>query len=92
MSDEDIEKLGQRLKELRTERQLTMDMLVYDLNKKYNIEITKGNISRWESGKNIPSLRLAAYLCAYYGISLDYLIGNTDTRTPVELLKVKNVR
>ena len=32
MSDEDIEKLGQRLKELRTERQLTMDMLVYDLN------------------------------------------------------------
>ena len=32
MSDEDIEKLGQRLKELRTERQLTMNMLVYDLN------------------------------------------------------------
>lgn len=81
-----IEGLGKRLKELRTERDLTLDMVVYDLQKRFNIEITKGNLSRWENDVNLPSLRLAAYLCLYYNISLDYLIGNTDTKTPVELL------
>jgi transcriptional regulator with XRE-family HTH domain len=81
-----IEGLGKRLKELRTERDLTLDMVVYDLHTRFNIEITKGNLSRWENDVNLPSLRLAAYLCLYYNISLDYLIGNTDTKTPVELL------
>lgn len=82
--------LGERLKELRKERDLTLDMVVYDISKKYNTEITKGNLSRWENGKNVPSLRLAAVLCKYYGVSLDYLIGNTDIRTPIELLTHKS--
>lgn len=85
-----IENLGERLRSLRTERQLTLDMVVYDMNKKYNIDITKGNLSRWENGKNLPSLRLAVYLCMYFDVSLDYLIGNTDIRTPVDLLLHSN--
>lgn len=78
--------IGNRLKELRLERDLTLDMVVYDINQRYNIEITKGNLSRWENGKNLPSLRMAKILCLYYNISLDYLIGNTDIRTPTNLL------
>ena len=85
-----IENLGERLRSLRTERQLTLDMVVYDMNKKYNIDITKGNLSRWENGKNLPSLRLAVYLCMYFDVSLDYLIGTTDIRTPVDLLLHSN--
>lgn len=84
-----MDDLGQRLKGLRTERDLTLDMVVYDINQKYHVEITKGNLSRWENDKNIPSLRMAALLCKYYNISLDYLIGNTDIKTPVELLARK---
>lgn len=81
-----IDKLGQRLKELRLERGLTLDMVVYDLKQKYDVVITKGNLSRWENNVNTPSLRLAASLCLYYNISLDYLIGNTDTKAPVDLI------
>lgn len=87
--DDDLKILGERLKQLRTERELTMDMVVEDMNTKFNIEIRRGNISKWENGVNIPSLRMAAYLCAYYHVSLDYLIGNTNSRVPTELL-VKN--
>lgn len=87
-----MESLGERLKELRESRDLTLDMVVTDMNQKYNIEITKGYISRWENNKVEPSLRLASYLCLYYGVSLDYLIGLTDVKTPVNLLALKNKR
>ena len=85
-----MEDLGKRLKELRAERNLTLDMVVYDMNQKFNIEITKGNLSRWENGKVLPSLRMAAYLCKYYNISLDYLIGITTVKTPADLLARKS--
>lgn len=81
-----LDKLGEKLKELRAQRDLTLDMVIYDMNSTFDIEITKGNLSRWENGKNLPSLRMAAYLCAYYNVSLDYLIGNTDIKTPTRLL------
>ncbi len=84
------EELGKRLKELRDERGLTIDMVVYDINNKYHIEINKGNLSRWENGKRIPTLRLAAYLCLYYNVSLDYLIGLTDSKVPTDLLAQRN--
>lgn len=86
---DEVENIGKKLKQLRTERDLTLDMVVYSINQEYNIEFTKGNLSRWENGINLPSLRLAAYLAKFYGVSLDYLIGNTDVRTPTNLLTIK---
>ena len=79
-----------RLKQLRTEREITMDLLAYDLNMKYEINVNKGLISKWESGKNDPSLRYAAYLADYFDVSLDYLIGLTDVRMPVRMLAYAN--
>ncbi len=87
-----MDNLGKRLKELRNERDLTLDMVVYDMNQKYNIEITKSNLSRWENAINEPSLHYARFLCLYYGVSLDYLIGNTEVRTPVNLLRQKKAQ
>lgn len=84
-----IENLGKRLKELREQRELTMDMVVYDVANTYHVEFTKGNLSRWENGVNYPSLIYAAYLAKYFNVSVDYLIGNTDIKTPVELLTHK---
>lgn len=83
---ETIEGLGERLKELRTERDMTMDMVVYDINHRYNIEISKGHLSKWENSVNVPSLRLAKYLCLYYNVSLDYLLGLTKIKAPVRVL------
>lgn len=81
-----IEGLGNRLKELRTERDMSLDMVVYDINQRYNIELSKGNLSRWENDKNTPSLRMAKYLCLYYNVSLDYLLGLTKIKAPVRVL------
>ena len=84
--DDDLKVVGKRLKELREERELTMDMVVSDMKNKFDIEISRGHMSKWENGVNVPTLRLAAYLCQYYGVSIDYLIGLTDSRVPTELL------
>lgn len=80
--------IGLRIKELRIERDLTMDMLVADMNQKYALErpINKSMVSRWENGDNEPSLENAKYISMYFDVSLDYLIGNSDIRTPSRLL------
>ena len=86
---EEVNEFGKRLKELRLQHELTMDMVVYDIANRYGIEFTKGNLSRWENGINCPSLVFASYLAKYFNVSLDYLIGNTDVKTPVDLLARK---
>lgn len=81
-------KIGLRLKELRQERDLTMDMLVADMNTKFpNYKpINKSMVSRWEKGDNEPSLDNARMISEYFDVSVDYLIGLTDVRTPSRLL------
>jgi transcriptional regulator with XRE-family HTH domain len=78
--------IGYRLKEIRTDRDLSLDMVVKELKERYGIEISKGTLSKWENDVNIPSLdeRLKA-LIQYYNISLDYILGLTDKKTPPHL-------
>ena len=75
-----------RLKALREEKGLTLDMLVYDINSKFGITINKGLVSKWENGLNDPSLRYGKCLAQYYDVSLDYLVGLTDIKLPSRLL------
>ena len=82
--------MGLRLKALREERDLTMDQVASDMNAKFNLNETdhplnRSMISRWENDKNDPSLENAKYLSQYFDVSLDYLIGLTDKRTPSRL-------
>lgn len=81
-----MKEFGERLKELREERGLSMDMLVYDLNHKFDIEINKSNISRWENGTVDPTLTNARCLSLYFDVSLDYMIGLTDVKMPSRIL------
>lgn len=82
--------MGTILTELRNERQLTMDMLVEDINYKYDMKLNKSMVSRWERNENDPSLEMAVVLAKYYNVSLDYLIGLTDVKTPARLLASAN--
>lgn len=79
--------IGQKIKELRTERDLTMDMMVMDINHRFNLEkpLSKSMVSKWESGTNEPSLDNAKLISLYFDVSIDYLIGLTDVRTPSRL-------
>lgn len=81
--------IGKRIKELRNERDLTIEMVVADMNRKFNFDppYHKSMISRWENQKSEPTLENAKYLSLYYDVSLDYLIGVTNIRTPLRLRK-----
>lgn len=81
---------AERLRFLRKERELSLDMLVNDMRDRFpDIQINKSMVSRWESGRNDPTLGHAKYISMYFNVSLDYLIGLTDTRTPSRLLAYK---
>ena len=82
--------IGEKIKLLRKEKQLTIDMIVADMNAKYpELAINKSMLSRWENNQNVPSLDNAKYLSMYFDVSLDFLIGLTDVRTPSRLLAMK---
>lgn len=74
---------GKRIKELRTERELSMAELIQDIKLHYpDMKIDKSMLSRWERGENDPSLENAKYLSLYFDVSLDYLIGLTNNSMP----------
>lgn len=78
---------GIRIKQLREERDMSMENLVADLNRLYNLKLTKSMVSRWERDIHDPSLTYAKYLVQYFNVSLDWLIGLTDKRTPPQFRK-----
>ena len=81
---------GKRLKELRLSRDLTMDMLVEDMKQQFpEMTIDKSLLSRWENGQNEPTVEKAKYISMYFNVSLDYLIGLTDVRTPARFRSKK---
>lgn len=66
---------GKRLYDLRIQQNKTMDEVVTEFNARFGTNIARANLSRWERGINEPSLAMAKRLCAYYGITGDYLLG-----------------
>lgn len=83
-------KFGKRLAILRLDRELTMDMMVQDINIRFDVKLDKGLISRWERQQVEPTLPYARIIAEYFNVSLDYLIGTTDISTPVRLLAYKS--
>lgn len=77
---------AERLHELRKERELSMDLLVDDLNARYEVSFHKSNVSRWEADASDPSLQHAKCIADYFDVSLDYMIGNTDSRLPSRMM------
>lgn len=82
--------IGNRLKQLRIDHQLTMEMMAEDFNDRFNENLNTSQISRWENGKTDPGLSTGKQLAIYYNVSLDYLIGLTDVKTPARLLASAN--
>lgn len=83
--------LAERLKQLRAEKDLSMEELVADMNNRFHPEkpLNRSMVSRWESGDNDPTLEKAKLLSEYFDVSLDYLIGLSDVRTPSRVLTMK---
>ena len=83
--------IGDKLKALRSEKGLTMDLFVADMNAKFPSEktINKSMVSRWENNENDPTLENAKNLSIYFDVNLDYLIGISNVRMPSRLLELQ---
>lgn len=67
--------IGERLKDLRVERKLTLEQLANEVG------ISKSALGKYESdnGKDISPYSISL-LADYYGVSSDYLMGRTETK------------
>lgn len=78
--------IGSRLKEIRNDRDLSLDTVCKELKTRYGIKLSKGTLSKWENDKSIPSMdERFSSLIKYYNISCDYILGLTDKKTPPHL-------
>ena len=71
---------GQKLKNLRIEKALSMDELVNTLNYLYDLTMTKSMMSRWENDLSEPSNRFLSAYARFFDIDLNYLVGLTDIK------------
>jgi transcriptional regulator with XRE-family HTH domain len=70
--------LGKRIKQLREEKGL----LQKDIAR--IIGITDSAIGHYERGARFPDPETLRKLAEYFGVSVDYLLGRTDVRTPTQ--------
>ncbi len=67
-----MNRFAERLKELRTERNISQN----ELSKK--IDVSVACINRWENNLRTPNIDSIIALCEFFGCSSDYLIGLED--------------
>ena len=64
---------GQRLKNLRLQHNMTQ------LQLSENLKTSKSNISKYESNTLEPNIRILEELASLFNVSVDYLLGMTDS-------------
>ena len=67
-----------RIAELRKEKHLNQIGLAMKLN------ISQYMVSAYETGRHQHRIDTLIQMSNIFGVSVDYIIGNTDIRTPVE--------
>ena len=65
-----------RIRDLREDRDLKQEDLAKVLN------CTQACYSNYEKGKREIPLAVLSTLADFYGVSVDYLMGRTNTKTP----------
>ena len=85
--------IGEKLRQLRKDRNLTLQELADDLNDKYqdknrSIGFSKGKLSKWENGKEQPYLSSARLVADYFNVSVDYLIGRKTNEPFNDIIKI----
>lgn len=69
------EYFGERLKALRAEKGISQKVLADKLG------VSKGAVSFYETCQNAPDIEVLEKVSNYFGVSYDYLLGRTSTKT-----------
>lgn len=83
MSDSDLERssvFGERLTELRKDLRMNQ----YDLAKQLNMAAS--SVSNLETGRRTPNAYLICQIAKFFGVTTDYLLGLSNTKTPATSL------
>lgn len=67
-----MNKFADRLKELRTDKNLSQRALAKDTG------FSQAAIARWESNLQVPNIDVAILLAKYFNVTTDYLLGLED--------------
>lgn len=79
MNEIDLKKqIGARIKQLRTELNLTQEQLASKLKSVKG----KSSIANYENGSNLPSDEVKLQMCNIFNCSLDYLLCKSDVKNP----------
>ena len=72
MNTVSMEKFTTRLKELRTDKNLSQADLAIATS------LTQGAITYWETGQRVPNAKAIIILARFFDVSTDYLLGEKD--------------
>lgn len=72
MNTVSMEKFTTRLKELRTDKNLSQADLAIATG------LTQGAITYWETGQRVPNAKAIIILARFFDVSIDYLLGEKD--------------
>lgn len=77
--------IGNNLKQIRKQHNLTLEQLANALNKISGGEMNfnKGRISKWENGKEEPRLSSVKLISDFYGINIDSLYTNNISKNSI---------
>lgn len=66
-----------KLKEIREAKKISQQKLAMDLN------ISQASISKYEMGSAEPDINSIISISEYFGVTTDYLLGNSDLKIPI---------
>ena len=70
--------VGDRIKYLRKQSGLTQTQFAEKLNEKYNLNIERSMVSKWEIGMQSPMIYTVSCIANFFGVSIDYLTGKEE--------------
>ena len=76
---------GDIFKELRLDKHLSQNKVSEEL------KVSQALITKWESHQSTPSPEVLDYIADYFNVSVDYLIGRTNSRKQFDNIKFDNL-
>ena len=75
---------GDKLKECRRAKNMTLEELALKYNRRFDGGLSKGTLSKYENNKQEPLVSVVTNLTEILDVSSDYLLGRSDNPNPEE--------